>query len=140
MNDAFPDDLRTRLEAWEQDAAAAVYAALRPAQVANLVNLAGPINYHDQGIYSVWTRPAWFDADRLVDTLGNIPAPLLNMTFHAMRPTNELVQALNYWENTTRMTPSCGVSPRCRSGSTIPRGSPAKPSAITSPTSTNTIC
>ncbi|HEX3052661.1 MAG TPA: alpha/beta fold hydrolase [Aggregatilineaceae bacterium] len=73
-----------------------VYAALFPAEIANLVNLAGPINYHDDGIYSVWTRPEWFDVDLLVDTVGNIPAALLNATFHMVRPTNELIQAFNY--------------------------------------------
>ncbi len=36
--------------------------------------------------------------DVYVDALGNIPAPLLNTTFNMVRPTNELVQALNYWE------------------------------------------
>jgi polyhydroxyalkanoate synthase subunit PhaC len=32
----------------------------------------------------------------MVDTLGNIPAALLNATFNMVRPSNELVQALNY--------------------------------------------
>lgn len=77
---------------------AAVYTTLYPHDVANLINLAGPINYHDDGIYSVWTRTEWFDVDLLVDTVGNIPANLLNLTFNMVRPTNELVQALNYWE------------------------------------------
>lgn len=77
---------------------AAVYTVLRPSEVAALVNLAGPINYHDDGIYSVWTRPEYLDADLLVDTLGNIPAELLNFTFHMVRPTDELLRALDYWE------------------------------------------
>ena len=77
---------------------AAIYTVLYPDDVAALVNLAGPVNYHDEGIYSLWTHPEWMDADLYVNTLGNIPAPLLNMTFNMVRPTNELVQALNYWE------------------------------------------
>ncbi len=76
----------------------AVYTALYPHDVAALVNLAGPVDYHDDGIYSLWTRREWLDADALVDTLGNIPAGLLNATFNMVRPTNELVQALNYWQ------------------------------------------
>lgn len=75
---------------------AAVYTTLYPQDVRTLVNLAGPVNYHDDGIYSHWARR--LDVDRLVDTLGNIPADLLNVTFRLVRPTNELVQALNYWE------------------------------------------
>jgi polyhydroxyalkanoate synthase subunit PhaC len=77
---------------------AAAYAVLFPDEVATLINLAGPINYHDDGIYSVWTRPEWCHVDLMVDTLGNIPAELLNTTFHMVRPTDELLQALNYWE------------------------------------------
>jgi polyhydroxyalkanoate synthase len=77
---------------------AAAYTVLFPKDVRNFVNLAGPINYHDEGIYSAWTRTEWLDVDLLVDTLGNIPAALLNLTFNSVRPTNELVQALNYWE------------------------------------------
>jgi polyhydroxyalkanoate synthase len=76
----------------------AVYTVLRPDEVAALVNLAGPINYHDGGIYSTWTRPEYLDVDLLVDTLGNIPAELLNWTFHMVRPTDELLRALDYWE------------------------------------------
>ena len=77
---------------------AAVYTVLYPREVANLVNLAGPVNYHDDGIYSLWTRRDWLDVDLMVDTLGNIPAGLLNLTFHLVRPTDDLIQALNYWE------------------------------------------
>ncbi|NDJ76381.1 MAG: alpha/beta fold hydrolase [Chloroflexi bacterium] len=77
---------------------AAVYAVLFPGEVANLINLAGPINYHDDGIYSIWTRPEWLDADLMVNVLGNIPAGLLNTTFHTVRPTDQLLQAINYWE------------------------------------------
>ncbi len=79
---------------------AASYATLYPRDVVNLINLAGPFNYHDDGIYSIWTRDNWFDVDLLVDTLGNIPPGLLNVTFNMVRPTNEFVQALNYWERT----------------------------------------
>lgn len=77
---------------------AASYATLYPYDIATLINLAGPFNYHDDGIYSIWTRDNWFDVDLLVDTLGNIPPSLLNVTFNLVRPTNEFVQALNYWE------------------------------------------
>ncbi|GAB4411596.1 MAG: hypothetical protein Kow00106_05870 [Anaerolineae bacterium] len=76
---------------------AILYTVLYPDEVAALINLAGPVNYHDDGIYSLWTRPEWLDADLYVDTLGNIPAPLLNVTFNLVRPTNELIQAYNYW-------------------------------------------
>lgn len=76
----------------------AVYATLFPPDVANLVNLAGPINYHDDGIFSTFTRADWFDADKLVDTYGNIPADLLAWTFQMIRPTSHLLRALYLYE------------------------------------------
>ena len=77
----------------------ALYSVLFPQDVATLVNLAGPINYHDDGIYSLWTRREWLDVDLMVDTLGNIPAELLNVTFKLVRPTDEIVRALDWWEH-----------------------------------------
>lgn len=77
---------------------AAMYAALLPDRVANLVNLAGPISFHDDGIFSLMTRSDWFDADQLVDTYGNIPAALLCWVFQMIRPTSHLVRALFLYE------------------------------------------
>lgn len=77
---------------------AAVYTSLFSAPVAALVNLAGPINYHDDGIFSLLTRADWFDPDRLVETYGNIPADLLCYTFQMLRPTSHLLRALYLYE------------------------------------------
>jgi polyhydroxyalkanoate synthase subunit PhaC len=76
----------------------AVYTALYPERVANLVNLAGPIGFDDDGIFSLMTRSDWFDADQLVNTYGNIPADLLCWVFQMIRPTSHLVRALFFYE------------------------------------------
>lgn len=77
---------------------AAVYATLFDDRVANLVNLAGPINYHDDGIFSLLTRSDWFDPDSLVAAYGNVPAALLCTTFQMLRPTSHLLRALYLYE------------------------------------------
>ncbi len=77
---------------------AAIYASLYPDLVAGLINLAGPINFHDNGIFSHLTHPDWFDADKLVDTLGNIPAPLLCTTFQMLNPTSHLLRLFQLLE------------------------------------------
>jgi polyhydroxyalkanoate synthase len=77
----------------------AVYTALYQEHILNLVNLAGTISYHDDGIFSLLTRSAWFDADRLVETYGNIPADLLCWTFQMLRPTSHLARALSLYEH-----------------------------------------
>ena len=78
---------------------AAVYASLYPEQVGNMVNLAGPISYHDDGVFSLLTRSTWFDPDKLVQTYGNIPADLLCWTFQMLRPTSHLARALALYEH-----------------------------------------
>ena len=75
-----------------------VYTSLFGKQVANLVNLAGPINFHDDGIFSLMTSGDWFDVDRLVDTYGNIPADMLLWTFNMIRPTANMLRALYLYE------------------------------------------
>jgi polyhydroxyalkanoate synthase subunit PhaC len=77
---------------------AAVYTSLFGRQIANLVNLAGPIDYHDDGLFSLLTRSEWFDVDYLVDQCGNIPAELMLWTFQMMRPTSHLLRALSLYE------------------------------------------
>lgn len=64
-----------------------------------MVNLAGPISYHDDGIFSLLTRSAWFDPDKLVQTYGNIPANLLCSTFQMLRPTGHLARVLALYEH-----------------------------------------
>lgn len=75
-----------------------IYASLFGAEVAGLVNLAGPINYHDDGIFSLLTRAEWFDVDLLVDAYGNVPADLLSWTFQMLHPTSHLVRLMGLAE------------------------------------------
>ena len=76
---------------------AVLFAAIFPRRVRNLVSQTGPINFHDDGIFSLWTRK--MNADLMVDTLGNIPAEMLQMTFQCVNPTGAMSQTLHYYEN-----------------------------------------
>lgn len=75
----------------------AIYAALHPEKVQNLVTLVTPINFHtEKDLLSKWARP--LDVDALVDHYGNIPGQLLNMVFENLKPmlkTNKYVSILN---------------------------------------------
>lgn len=77
---------------------AAVYTTLFGDRVANFVNLAGPIGFDDDGIFTLMTRADWFNADQLVETYGNIPADLLCWVFQMIRPSSHLVRALFFYE------------------------------------------
>jgi polyhydroxyalkanoate synthase len=77
----------------------ACYAALYPAQVANLINMAGPIDYAQGGLFRTWLDKRHFDVDQLVDTFGSLPAPLIQMGFKLLRPTMDLTTYGNLWWN-----------------------------------------
>ncbi|WP_049620896.1 class III poly(R)-hydroxyalkanoic acid synthase subunit PhaC [Frateuria defendens] len=61
------------------------YAALQPAKVKNLVTMVTPVDFHTPGnMLAHWARN--IDVDLLVDTLGNIPAALMNWVYLTLKP------------------------------------------------------
>ena len=61
------------------------YAALNPAKVRNLVTMMTPVDFHtSDNMLSNWNRE--IDVDLLVDTLGNIPADMMNLTYLMLKP------------------------------------------------------
>ncbi|RME44514.1 MAG: alpha/beta fold hydrolase [Chloroflexi bacterium] len=75
-----------------------VFTALYDQYVRNLINLAAPTNFHDDGLLSLWTRKENFPVDLLIDTYGNMPAWLLQTSFKWLRPTGDLGNAWTLWE------------------------------------------
>lgn len=73
----------------------AIHAAVHPEQVATLTALAAPIAFADEGILSKWTRTAAFDVDAMVNGFGNVPWPLMQASFHLLRPTTGLAKAVS---------------------------------------------
>jgi polyhydroxyalkanoate synthase len=67
--------------------------------VRTLVNLAGPIDFSDMGLFGCWLQRKHFNVDRLVDTMGHLPADMVQMGFKLLRPTMDLSTALNLWWN-----------------------------------------
>lgn len=66
---------------------AAIHAAAHPDRVASLSTLAAPIAFDDGGLLSRWVQSDGFDVDALVDGAGNVPWPLMQASFHMLRPT-----------------------------------------------------
>jgi polyhydroxyalkanoate synthase len=66
---------------------AAVHAAARPERVATLALLAAPIDFTHAGLMATWTRSPSFDVAAIVDGFGNLPWPLMQASFHLLRPT-----------------------------------------------------
>lgn len=61
------------------------YSALRPQQVRNLVTMVTPVDFHTpDNMLSNWCRE--LDVDLFVDTLGNVPAELMNASYLMLKP------------------------------------------------------
>ena len=73
---------------------AACHAAAFPDHVASLIALAAPIDFAHAGIMATWTRSPEFDVGALVDAYGNVPWPLLQASFHMIRPTLNLAKVV----------------------------------------------
>lgn len=64
-----------------------IHAALYPESIASMTVLAAPIGFHDEGLLTQWMNVKGFDVEALADGFGNIPWPLMQAAFYAMKPT-----------------------------------------------------
>lgn len=61
------------------------YAALHPEKIRNLITMVTPVDFHtSDNMLSNWNRE--IDVDQLVDTLGNVPADMMNFTYLMLKP------------------------------------------------------
>lgn len=79
----------------------AMFTALHPERVKNLILLAAPIDFATQdGLLNVWSRPEYFDVDRFVDAFGNCPPEFLQACFLMLRPVGNLLEKpINFFEH-----------------------------------------
>jgi len=67
-----------------------IYSALHPEKIKNLVTTVTPTNFDtDQGLLHIWMKD--MDADRIVDTYGNIPGDIMNMGFLLLNPARLMI-------------------------------------------------
>lgn len=67
------------------------YSALNPGKVCNLVTMVTPVDFHtDDNMLANWVRGV--DIDAFVDTLGNVPADIMNFTYLTLKPWRLFVQ------------------------------------------------
>lgn len=72
-----------------------LYLATHPeAPVANLACLTTPVNFQGMGLFTQWTDERYFDVDRIVDSLGNVPGEMLLSAFDMLRPTGRLTSPI----------------------------------------------
>ena len=71
----------------------AMFTALHPTKVRNLILLAAGIDFATRdGLLNLWTQPEYFDVDKFVDTFGNCPAEYLQTCFQLLKPVQNLIE------------------------------------------------
>lgn len=71
---------------------AAMYAALYPQSVKNLLLMAAPFDFsHKEGLLYLWVDKQYFNVDKLVDAMGNIPPWFLQSAFTLLKPMQNMV-------------------------------------------------
>lgn len=74
---------------------ALLHTALRPERVRSLTLVAAPVDFHDEGLLSRWTRTRSLDTSAVLEGAGNVPWQLMQGAFQLLRPTLPLVKAVS---------------------------------------------
>lgn len=81
-----------------------IYSALHPDKIKNLVTTVTPTNFDtNKGLLHVWMES--IDADRVVDTFGNLPADIMNLGFLLLNPARLMIDKyVGFMENMDNKT------------------------------------
>jgi polyhydroxyalkanoate synthase len=91
LRSAYHQDAINLLGICQGGAFSLCYSALNPRKVRNLITMVTPVDFHTEGnMLSNWARS--LDVDLFVDTLGNVPADLMNFTYLQLKPWRLFVQ------------------------------------------------
>ncbi len=79
----------------------AMYTALHPDKVKNLILMAAPVDWSNKdSLLSVWTDSKYLDIDKVLDVHGNAPADWLQSSFQMLKPVQNYVEKyFNFYEN-----------------------------------------
>jgi polyhydroxyalkanoate synthase len=76
-----------------------IYAALHPeGPLRNLVLFTTPIDWRHMNLFHAWSDRRYFDVDRLVDSLGNVPPEVILSAFDMLRPASRVAGQARLWE------------------------------------------
>jgi polyhydroxyalkanoate synthase len=67
--------------------------------VKNFVAFTTPVDFKQMTLFQRWSDPKYFDVDRLVDNLGNVPPDVIVTSFEMLRPASKTIGQIQLWEN-----------------------------------------
>jgi polyhydroxyalkanoate synthase subunit PhaC len=78
----------------------ALYASIFPdGPLKNLVCFTTPVDFREMKLFQNFSDRRYFDVDRLVDSVGNVPPELIFASFEMLRPASRFVGQAQLWEN-----------------------------------------
>ena len=79
---------------------AVIHAALHPTgPIKNLACFTTPVDFRGMPLFRQWTDRRYFDVDRIVDQLGNVPPELIYSSFEMLRPAARVAGTVRLWDN-----------------------------------------
>ncbi|MGI9322511.1 MAG: alpha/beta fold hydrolase [Pseudomonadales bacterium] len=76
-----------------------IYAAANTkGPLKNLACITTPVNFHEMGLFRLWSSKEYMDVDKLVDSLGVIPADFIARSFEMLRPAQRTAGTLRLWD------------------------------------------
>jgi polyhydroxyalkanoate synthase len=77
-----------------------LYASIFPdGPMKNLVCFTTPIDFREMKLFQNFSDRRYFDVDRLVDSIGNVPPEMILSSFEMLRPASRAVGQIQLWEN-----------------------------------------
>ncbi|UCH88847.1 MAG: class III poly(R)-hydroxyalkanoic acid synthase subunit PhaC [Thermoplasmata archaeon] len=78
----------------------AIYTALHPEKVRNFIMMASPVYFDTKdGLLHIMTDRQYFDADVIVDSIGNLPPNMLNSSFLMLDPVENFINKYSTFFN-----------------------------------------
>lgn len=65
----------------------------------NLICFTTPIDFRQMTLFQNFSDRRYFDVDKLVDSVGNVPPELIFSSFEMLRPASRPISQIQLWEN-----------------------------------------
>ena len=67
--------------------------------VKNLICFTTPIHFREMTLFQNFSDRRYFDVDRLVDSIGNVPPEMILSSFEMLRPASRAISQIQLWDN-----------------------------------------
>ena len=65
----------------------------------NLICFTTPIDFREMKLFQNFADRRYFDVDRLVDSVGNVPSEMIQSSFEMLRPASRAIGQIQLWDN-----------------------------------------